>query len=34
VLENWTPEEIGQLLSVLTRFNQSIEKLSGKPWPR
>ena len=34
VLEGWTPEEIGQLLSVLTRFNQSIEKLSGKPWPR
>ena len=34
VLESWTPEEIGQLLSVLTRFNQSIEKLSGKPWPR
>ena len=34
VLENWTPGEIEQLLASLTRFNQSIEELSGKPWPR
>jgi DNA-binding MarR family transcriptional regulator len=34
VLEKWPPEEIEQLLKVLTRFNQSIEELSGKPWPR
>jgi DNA-binding MarR family transcriptional regulator len=34
VLQNWAPEEISQLLTALTRFNQSIEELSGKPWPR
>ncbi len=34
VLEQWAPEEIEQLLESLTRFNQAIEELSGKPWPR
>jgi DNA-binding MarR family transcriptional regulator len=34
VLEKWTPAEVDQLLKALTRFNQSIEELSGKPWPR
>jgi DNA-binding MarR family transcriptional regulator len=34
VLEKWAPEEIEQLRKSLTRFNQSVEELSGKPWPR
>lgn len=34
VLRDWAPEEVSQLLTALTRFNQSIEELSGKPWPR
>lgn len=34
VLRDWKPEEIGQLLASVTRFNQSIEEVSGKPWPR
>jgi DNA-binding MarR family transcriptional regulator len=34
VLQSWTPEEIDQLTTALTRFNRSIEDLSGKPWPR
>ncbi|HEY3870504.1 MAG TPA: MarR family winged helix-turn-helix transcriptional regulator [Actinocrinis sp.] len=34
VLQEWKPEDVEQLLSALTRFNRSIEDLSGKPWPR
>ena len=34
VLQSWAPEEIDQLTAALTRFNRSIEDLSGKPWPR
>lgn len=34
VLQQWKPEDVEQLLSALTRFNRSIEELSGKPWPR
>jgi DNA-binding MarR family transcriptional regulator len=34
VLQHWKPEDVEQLLSALTRFNRSIEDLSGKPWPR
>jgi len=34
VLRDWDPSDIGRLLAGLTRFNQSIEELSGKPWPR
>lgn len=34
LLRDWTPGEIDQLVTGLTRFNESLEKLSGKPWPR
>jgi DNA-binding MarR family transcriptional regulator len=34
LLEHWAPDEVGQLLHALTRFNQSVESVSGTPWPR
>lgn len=34
VLRDWEPAAVAQLLTSVTRFNQSIEELSGKPWPR
>jgi DNA-binding MarR family transcriptional regulator len=34
LLENWTPEEVGQLVAALTHFNQAIEDRSGISWPR
>jgi DNA-binding MarR family transcriptional regulator len=34
LLEKWTPAEINQLIAALTHFNESIEEVSGKPWPR
>jgi DNA-binding MarR family transcriptional regulator len=34
LLREWTPLEVDQLVKALTRFNESLEKLTGKPWPR
>lgn len=34
VFEDWTPEELHRFAADLTRFNQSIERLTGRPWPR
>jgi DNA-binding MarR family transcriptional regulator len=34
LLENWTPEQIAALTAALTHFNESVEEVSGKPWPR
>jgi DNA-binding MarR family transcriptional regulator len=34
LLAKWTPAEITQLTAALTHFNESIEEVSGKPWPR
>lgn len=34
VLADWEPGDVARLLESLTRFNRSIEGLTGKPWPR
>lgn len=34
LLRDWAPEDIDQFLGALTRFNQAVEEVSGKPWPR
>ncbi|WP_246053053.1 MarR family winged helix-turn-helix transcriptional regulator [Actinocorallia herbida] len=33
VLAAWTPEDTAVFAEFLTRFNQDIEALSGRPWP-
>jgi DNA-binding MarR family transcriptional regulator len=34
VIADWAPREVDELTTVITRFNRSIEKLEGRPWPR
>lgn len=34
VLDDWSPDDLAQLATVLTRFNSSIEQYEGRPWPR
>lgn len=34
VMEDWPATDRDQLRSLLTRFNQDIERLEGMPWPR
>jgi len=34
VFDDWSPDEIDQLTTALTRFNSSIERLEARPWPR
>ena len=34
VLEGWSEEDIAGFADYLERFNTSIERLAGKPWPR
>lgn len=34
LLRDWAPEEVDHFLGALTRFNQSVEEVSGRPWPR
>lgn len=29
-----TPDEVAELVNSLKRFNTSIERLHGRPWPR
>ena len=34
VLADWKPADIETLATLLRRFNNSIEGLEGRPWPR
>jgi DNA-binding MarR family transcriptional regulator len=34
VFEDWAPEDVETFAHYLQRFNTSIERLSGQPWPR
>lgn len=34
VLADWKPADIERLATLLRRFNNSIEGLEGRPWPR
>lgn len=34
VVAGWTPDEVDELATAITRFNRSIEKLEDRPWPR
>lgn len=34
VLAGWSDEDIAGFADYLERFNTSIERLAGKPWPR
>ncbi|SPF02494.1 hypothetical protein SMA5143A_3249 [Streptomyces sp. MA5143a] len=34
VLSDWSDEDIAGFADYLQRFNTSIERLAGKPWPR
>jgi DNA-binding MarR family transcriptional regulator len=34
VVEDWEPTELAAFTAMLRRFNESIERLGDKPWPR
>jgi len=34
VLEEWPPDDVARFGELLRRFNDSIERLEGRPWPR
>ncbi|MBO1332805.1 MarR family winged helix-turn-helix transcriptional regulator [Streptomyces sp. VRA16 Mangrove soil] len=34
VFEDWSAEDVEHFAHYLQRFNTSIERLSGQPWPR
>lgn len=34
VLDGWDPDEIAGFAALLRKFNDSIERLEGRPWPR
>lgn len=34
VLDGWSERDIAQLGTLLRKFNDSIERLEGRPWPR
>ncbi|WP_419999448.1 MarR family winged helix-turn-helix transcriptional regulator [Streptomyces boninensis] len=34
VLKGWSAEEAAQFAAMLHRFNEDIERLEGRPWPR
>ncbi len=34
VLADWSPQQIEDLRETLVRFNTSIERVEGRPWPR
>ncbi|MBA9005363.1 MarR family winged helix-turn-helix transcriptional regulator [Thermomonospora cellulosilytica] len=33
-LADWSPEDVAAFAAYLRRFNMSIERLTGRPWPR
>jgi DNA-binding MarR family transcriptional regulator len=34
VFEDWSPDDVATFAGWLKRFNTSVERLSGQPWPR
>ncbi|WP_338693591.1 MarR family transcriptional regulator [Streptomyces sp. Q6] len=34
VFEDWSPDDVKTFAEYLQRFNTSVERLSGQPWPR
>lgn len=34
VIEDWDPDDVDRLMTLLAQFNSSIEALEGRPWPR
>lgn len=34
IVTDWPPERVEEFLTLLTKFNVSIEELEGKSWPR
>ncbi|MCW2856492.1 MAG: Transcriptional regulator [Marmoricola sp.] len=34
VIDSWDPAEVERLQRLLAQFNESIEALEGRPWPR
>ncbi|QIX27268.1 winged helix-turn-helix transcriptional regulator [Nocardioides sp. JQ2195] len=34
VLQDWSPEDVAALATLLTRFNEVIERREGRSWPR
>ena len=34
ILADWTPQEVAEFVACLKRFNASIERIEGRPWPR
>ncbi|TLF76003.1 MarR family winged helix-turn-helix transcriptional regulator [Nocardia cyriacigeorgica] len=34
VVADWPAEDVDQLHRLITKFNQSVERLEGNPWPR
>ncbi|MFI5530674.1 MarR family winged helix-turn-helix transcriptional regulator [Kitasatospora sp. NPDC051853] len=34
VLDDWSEEDVAAFAGYLQRFNGSIERISGRPWPR
>jgi DNA-binding MarR family transcriptional regulator len=33
-VEDWPEDDVRDLVRLLTRFNVSVEKMDGRPWPR
>jgi DNA-binding MarR family transcriptional regulator len=34
VMTDWTPDEVADFATMLSRLNRDIERLDGRPWPR
>ncbi len=34
LLADWEPEEVAEFAAYLNRFNTTIERMAGRPWPR
>ncbi|MFD3308424.1 MarR family winged helix-turn-helix transcriptional regulator [Streptomyces sp. NPDC058694] len=34
VVADWTPEEVTEFATLLSRLNRDVERYDGRPWPR
>ncbi|MGP4050934.1 MarR family winged helix-turn-helix transcriptional regulator [Streptomyces sp. 2A115] len=34
VMADWSPEEVAEFATLLSRLNRDIERCDGRPWPR
>ncbi|QQM40306.1 MarR family winged helix-turn-helix transcriptional regulator [Streptomyces liliifuscus] len=34
VVADWTPEEVAEFATLLSRLNRDVERHDGRPWPR